>query len=144
MLKVSDRMAAFLAKDLLPLIAGSWPASAGQLDSNMLGVAKAWGAILGGFTKAQIMDAVLEMTCDVSRQFAPRPAEVRAAILQRAPVTQMVPAGAEISIRACEMRAEVAVRQRDGALSDAAMRVELDRVLAGLRQQGVTITGRVL
>lgn len=141
---MSARMAAFIAEELLPLMAGSWPASANQLDANARGVALAWGGVLRGFTPAQIREVVQDMAADVERQFAPRPAEVRAAILQRAPVTQMVPAGAEISIRACEMRAEVAVRQRDGALSDAAMRVELERVLAGLRRQGVTITGRVL
>lgn len=35
---VSDRMAAFMAEELLPMMAGSWPASANYLDANARGV----------------------------------------------------------------------------------------------------------
>ena len=47
-------MAAFIAEELLPLMAGSWPASANQLDAKCPGVALAWGGVLRGFTPAQI------------------------------------------------------------------------------------------
>ena len=46
---MSARMAAFIAEELLPLMAGSWPASANQLDANARGVALAWGGVLRGF-----------------------------------------------------------------------------------------------
>ena len=45
-LQVSARMSVFLAEELLPLMAGLWPASSNQLDSNARGVALAWGSCL--------------------------------------------------------------------------------------------------
>ena len=55
---MSARMAAFIAEELLPLMAGSWPASANQLDANARGVALVWGGVLRGFTPAQIREVV--------------------------------------------------------------------------------------
>lgn len=142
---MSARMAAFIAEELLPLMAGSWPASANQLDANARGVALAWGGVLRGFTPAQIREVVQDMAADVERQFAPRPAEVRAEILRRQPATA-APTRAprlEISIRACEMEATVIVLQRDGDVTSEAVQVELDRILTERRQRGYTITGRI-
>lgn len=142
---MSDRMAAFIAEELLPLMAGSWPASANQLDANARGVALAWGGVLRGFTPAQIREVVQDMAADVERQFAPRPAEVRAEILRRQPATA-TPTRAprlEISIRACEMEATVIVLQRYGDVTSGAVQVELDRILTERRQRGYTITGRI-
>ena len=82
---VSDRMAAFMAEELLPMMAGLWPASANQLDRNARGVALAWGSILTGFNAQQIRDAVLQLGEDTDRQFVPRPAEVRAVIVKDTP-----------------------------------------------------------
>ena len=65
--------------------------------------------------------AVLELAGDTSRQFAPRPAEVKAAILQRNPVPKCAPAGRFISIRACEMQAEARVYVRDRQVTDVAL-----------------------
>lgn len=45
-LQVSTGMSMFLADELLPLMAGCWPASASQLDANARGVAMAWGVQL--------------------------------------------------------------------------------------------------
>ena len=142
---MSDRMAAFIAEELLPMMAGSWPASANQLDANARGVALAWGGVLRGFTPAQIREVVQDMAADVERQFAPRPAEVRAEILRRQPATA-APTRAPrlvISIRACEMEATVIVLQRDGDVTSEAVQVELDRILTERRQRGYTITGRI-
>lgn len=141
-IQISTGMAMFLAEELLPLMAGSWPASASQLDGNARGVAMAWGAQLRGFTAQQIREVVLEMAGDVDRQFAPRPAEVRAAILLRTPVAKASPMGPQISFRACEMRAEASVYVRTRQVTCDATRTELMRVLAELRQRGVMITGR--
>ena len=143
-LQVSDRMAAFMADELLPLMAGSWPASANQLDANARGVAMAWGAMLSGFTPIQIRDVVMEMAADVERQFAPRPAEVRAAILRRLSAeAPTAPSERVISIRACEMRATVTVQRRGGSVTSDAVRVELARVVSEMRRRGVTITGGI-
>ncbi len=142
---MSARMAAFIAEELLPMMAGSWPASANQLDANARGVALAWGGVLRGFTPAQIREVVQDMAADVERQFAPRPAEVRAEILRRQPATA-APTRAPrlvISIRACEMEATVIVLQRDGDVTSEAVQVELDRILTERRQRGYTITGRI-
>ena len=144
-MQVSAHMSVFLADELLPLMAGSWPASANQLDANARGVALAWGGVLRGFTPAQIREVVQDMAADVERQFAPRPAEVRAEILRRQPATA-APARAprlEMSIRACEMEATVIVLQRDGDVTSEAVQVELDRILTERRQRGYTITGRI-
>ncbi|WP_372588073.1 hypothetical protein [Aeromonas veronii] len=142
---MSARMAAFIAEELLPLMAGSWPASANQLDANARGVALAWGGVLRGFTPAQIREAVMCMATEAERQFAPRPAEVLAEIFRRQAATA-APAKAPrlvISIRACEMEATVIVLQRDGDVTSDAVQVELDRILTERRQRGYTITGRI-
>jgi hypothetical protein len=142
--QISDRMAAFMAEELLPLMAGSWPASANQLDANAHGVALAWGRVLRGFTPAQIREVVQDMAADVERQFAPRPAEVRAEILRRLPAAAPVASPRlAISIRACEMEATVTVLQRDGVVTDGAVQVELERIITERRQRGYTITGRI-
>ncbi|MGL6581100.1 hypothetical protein ACSZNR_07070 [Aeromonas caviae] len=142
-LQVSTGMSMFLADELLPLMAGCWPASASQLDANARGVAMAWGVQLRGFTAQQIREAVLELADDAGRQFAPRPAEVKAAILQRNPVPMSAPVGCRVSLRACEMQAEARVFVRDRQVTDEAVQVELLQVQAELRREGVTITGRM-
>ncbi|MFL9590458.1 hypothetical protein ACKC5O_00560 [Aeromonas schubertii] len=139
---MSARMAAFIAEELLPLMAGLWPASANQLDSNARGVAMAWGSLLKGFSAQQIREAVLKLGEDLDRQFAPRPAEVRVSILQRSPAFQSAPAGGyQVSFRACEMEAEARVFQRDRNVSARAVFAELQQVLAEKDRQGVRVIG---
>lgn len=140
---VSDRMAAFMAEELLPMMAGSWPASANQLDANARGVALAWGGVLRGYTPAQIREVVLDMAVDVDRQFAPRPAEVRAEILRRLPPVRTKPRQLEFSIAACQMEATVTVLQRDGEVTRDAVKIEMELILTDRRQRGYTITGRL-
>ncbi|MFM5226558.1 hypothetical protein ACET93_15450 [Aeromonas veronii] len=136
---MSDRMAAFMAEELLPMMAGLWPASANHLDANARGVALAWGGVLRGFTPAQIREVVLDMAADIDRQFAPRPAEVRAAILRNNPVPRTAPAGRQVSLRVCEMEAEVRVFLRDRAVPADSLARELEQVLAEKLRQGVTV-----
>lgn len=139
-----DRMALFLANELFPLMAGLWPASASQLDVNARGAAVAWGTMLRGLPVSLVREVVAWMAEDVERQFAPRPAEVRAAALQRQPADagQARTPRLEISIRACEMEATVIVLQRDGDVTDDAVQAELDRIVSDRRQRGYVITGR--
>lgn len=137
-------MTMFLAEELLPLMVGLWPASANQLDGNVRGVAMAWGLQLSGLTADQITDAVMELASDTKRQFAPRPAEVKEAILAQVKASQPVaPTGQTISIRACEMIAEVRVLKRERSACADLVAAELASLLAGLRQRGVTVTGRM-
>ena len=143
-MQVSSGMTMFLAEELLPLMAGLWPASANQLDGNVRGVAMAWGLQLSGLTADQITDAVMELASDTKRQFAPRPAEVKEAILAQVKASQPVaPTGQTISIRACEMIAEVRVFKREHSASADLVAAELANLLAELRQRGVTVTGRI-
>jgi len=138
-LQVSPRMSVFLVEELLPLMAGLWPASANQLDSNARGVTLAWGSMLKGFNAQQIREAVLQLGEDVERQFAPRPAEVRVAILRNNPAPRAAPGGRQVSMRACEMEAEVRVFQRDRSVPAEAVTGELQLVLAEKVRQGVTV-----
>lgn len=141
-LQVSARMSVFLAEELLPLMAGLWPASANQLDSNARGVALAWGSLLRGFNAQQIREAVLQLGEDADRQFAPRPAEVRAVIVKGCFEPKPAPAiRPQISIRACEMAAEVRVFQREQAVPADTVAKELQQVLVEKSRQGVTVVG---
>jgi len=140
-LQVSARMSVFLAEELLPLMAGLWPASANQLDGNARGVALAWGSLLRGFNAQQIREAVLQLGEDADRQFAPRPAEVRAVIVKATPVAQGGPC---LSIRACEVIAEARVFQRESTVPADAVAWELEQVLAEKARQGVTVTRKVI
>ncbi|MBL0487273.1 hypothetical protein JD511_20190 [Aeromonas caviae] len=142
--QVSARMSVFLAEELLPLMAGLWPASANQLDSNARGVALAWGSLLRGFNAQQIREAVLRLGEDAERQFAPRPAEVRAAILRNNPVPRAAPVGRQVSLRVCEMEAEVRVYLRDPSVPASTVAMELQLVLAEKSREGVTVTGKVV
>ncbi|WP_346205702.1 hypothetical protein [Aeromonas salmonicida] len=141
-LQVSARMSVFLAEELLPLMAGLWPASSNQLDSNARGVALAWGSLLRGFNAQQIREAVLLLGEDVNRQYAPRPAEVRTAILRNNPVPRSAPVGRQVSLRVCEMEAEVRVYLRDRSVPAEEVTAELQRVLVEKRQQGVIVIGK--
>ncbi|MGS3141515.1 hypothetical protein ACB274_02715 [Aeromonas sanarellii] len=142
-LQVSARMSVFLAEELLPLMAGLWPASANQLDGNARGVALAWGSMLRGFNAQQIREAVLQLGEDVERQFAPRPAEVRGVIVKAcAEPKSMAATKPQISIRACEMAAEVRVYLRDYSVPTEGVAAELQLVLAEKACHGVTVTGK--
>ncbi|MGL5841807.1 MAG: hypothetical protein ACRCYK_08410 [Aeromonas hydrophila] len=137
-------MSVFLVEELLPLMAGLWPASANQLDSNARGVALAWGSMLKGFSAQQIREAVLPFGEDADRQFAPRPAEVRAAILRNNPVPRVAPVGRQVSLRVCEMEAEVRVYLRNRSVPAEAVAAELQKVLAEKVREGVSVTRKVI
>ncbi|HDO1314666.1 TPA: hypothetical protein P2Q95_000433 [Aeromonas veronii] len=138
---MSDRMAAFMAEELLPMMAGLWPASSNQLDGNARGVALAWGSLLRGFNAQQIREAVLQLGEDANRQYAPRPAEVRGVILRNNPIPRAAPVGHQVSFRVCEMEAEVRVYLRDRSVPAEKVVAELQRVLAEKALQGVIVMG---
>ena len=140
-----DPVAVFLAGDLFPMMTGLWPASSGQLDVNSRGAAQAWSHMLRGMSVSQIRNAVLAMAEDADRQFAPRPAEVRA-MCQRMAGVQALPANAspQVSQRAVEMRAESRLFCLHGRVDADLLREEMDCIVAELTAVGVVITGEVL
>lgn len=139
-----DPIALFLANELFPMMIAFWPASANQLDSNVAGTAKAWALTIKGFPVGLVRDAVLQLADDADRQFAPRPAEVKALVVSLMQAAQPVPpTGQTMSIRACEMIAEVRVLKRDGAASAERVAAEFASLKTSLQQRGVTVTGRI-
>lgn len=142
--RTADPLALFLANELFPMMIAFWPASANQLDRNAAGTAKAWALTIKGFPVGLVREAVLQLADDVDRQFAPRPADVKAlvsSLMQAAQPT--APTGQTISIRACEMIAEVRVLKRERTASGSLLAAELASLQGELRQRGVTVTGRV-
>ncbi|WP_314923828.1 hypothetical protein [Aeromonas piscicola] len=135
-------MSVFLAEELLPLMAGLWPVSSNQLDGNARGVALAWGSLLRGFNAQQIREAVLLLGEDADRQFALRPAEVRAAILRNNPVPRTAPVGRQVSLRVCEMEAEVRVYLRNRSVPAEEVAAELQKVLVEKARLGVVVIGK--
>lgn len=141
---VADPLTLFLANELFPMMIAYWPASANQLDSNATGTAKAWALTIKGFPVGLVREAVLKLADDADRQFAPRPAEVKALMTSMMQAAQpTAPTGQTISIRACEMIAEVSVLTREGAAPAEQVAAELAGLQASLRQRGVTVTGRI-
>ncbi|MNE23164.1 hypothetical protein D3C80_1164070 [compost metagenome] len=98
--------------------------------------------MLRGFNAQQIRETVLQLGEDADRQFAPRPAEVRAAIQQRSPANRSTMTGCQVSIRACEMEAEVRVYLRGLSASAGESDAELQRVLAEKARKGINVIGR--
>ena len=142
--RTADPLALFLANELFPMMIAFWPASATQLDSNAAGTAKAWALTIKGFPVGLVREAVLQLADDVDRQFAPRPADVKALVSSMMQAAQpTAPTGQTISIRACEMIAEVRVLKRERTASDDLVAAELASLQGELRQRGVTATGRV-
>ncbi|MFM1663438.1 hypothetical protein [Aeromonas salmonicida] len=142
--RAADPLTLFLASELFPMMIAFWPASANQLDSNAAGTAKAWALTVKGFPVGLVRDAVLQLADEADRQFAPRPAEVKALMARMVLAAQPVaPTGQSISIRACEMIAEVRVLKRERTASTDLVAAELASLLAELRQRGVTVTGRM-
>lgn len=141
---VADPLTLFLANELFPMMIAYWPASANLLDSNAHGTAKAWALTIKGFPVGLVREAVLKMADDAERQFAPRPAEVKALMASMMQASQpTAPTGQTISIRACEMIAEVTVLKREGAATAEWVSAEIANVLTSMRQRGVTVTGRI-
>ena len=142
--RTADPLALFLANELFPMMIAFWPASANQLDSNAAGTAAAWALTIKGFPVGLVREAVLQLADDVDRQFAPRPAEVKALMASMMQATQPTePTGQTISIRACEMIAEVRVLKCEGAAPAELVAAELASLQTSLRQRGVTVTGRI-
>lgn len=78
---------------------------------------------------------------DADRQYAPRPAEVRATILRNNHVPRAAPVGRQVSLRVCEMEAEVRVYLRNRSVPAEEVTAELLKVLAEKARQGVGVTG---
>lgn len=137
-LGVTDRMAVFLADELLPMMAGLWPASAAQLNANANGSAMAYGLVLKGHSPKAIREVVLGMVSDPARIYSPRPGEIRDALGKGQAAT-----GVTVSMAALAM--VVKVRQLRGEIGDgeAALAAEVSAEANMARAKGITVTGRI-
>lgn len=137
---VTDRMSAFLAEELLPLMAGLWPAGANQLDGNAGGAALAFGLLLQGLTPAQIRAAVMSLAVDPARKFPPTPAELRAMCMAGQPSVSEAVERPVASLSSLRMIATV--KQLRGEIGEQ----ELDSYVAGLVSrylaEGFEVSGR--
>ncbi len=87
---------------------------------------------------------MLHLGEDADRQYAPQPAEVRAAILRNHLVPRSAPVGRQVSLRVCEMEAEVRVYLRNRSVPAEEVVAELQRVLAEKVRQGVAVIGKTI
>lgn len=148
---------AWVGGELFPRIAAYWPNSAGHFNAAIVTSVEIWCRAVLGFKSPQIVMAVDTLALDPARQFAPRPAEVRAQLLEMFPPPETTPEhrppARNISIRAIEMQAEAIVfsahKARLGSAAKASEAVtpeEVDaehvRLVAFYRGQGVEITDR--
>lgn len=155
---------AWVGAELFGLMAAAWPVSASQLNNNARGAVDMWCAAIRGFTAKQVIEVVNVMAMDPDRQFAPRPAEVRAALLAAFPRPVEAPketlAKRVISIAAIRMGAEATIYTRavaklmaegvDDYRAKASAMVTPEKVAAmversraKLEADGVIITGKI-
>lgn len=114
---VSDSMALFVAKELLPMMSGFWHKSAAQLNNNFTGNGLAYGMMLKGISVGLIRSVVVTQA-ESNREFAPTPQELKQLCLSV--MNQALPQDTyrkEASIRALEMQAQA--KALKGEISDA-------------------------
>lgn len=148
---------AWVGGELFPRLAAYWPNSAGHFNKAIVTSVEIWCRGILGFAANQVVMAVDTMALDPARQFAPRPAEVRAQLLEMfpAPVAEQPPRVDKrtISIRAIEMQAEATIyaahRARLGCHEKASAAVTAEdvdaehcRLVAYYRGQGIEITNQ--
>lgn len=133
---VTGRMAVFLADELLPMIAGLWPASSAQLNANANGSAMAYGLVLRGHSPKAIREVVLGMVSDVERIYAPRPGEIRDALSKGKDVT-----GVTVSMAALAMMAKARQLRGEIGVGESALAAEISAEADKARASGVTVTG---
>lgn len=103
------------------------------------GWALASGSLLRGVYAQQICDAVLHLGEDADRQFAPRPAEVRAIIVRRTPSLCLCLWPLVGPRSRCVLR-DGDGGQRDRVVSGDAVVREVEQVLIEKRLQGAEVT----
>ena len=138
---VSDPMALFVAKELLPMMSGFWHKSAAQLNGNLTGNGLAYGMMLKGISVGVIRNVVFSQA-ESNREFAPTPQELKQLCLSV--LNKAAPEGSsrrEASIRALEMQAQV--KALVGEISDAEISRFTQALTARYEREGFVITGRV-
>ena len=138
---VSDRMAKFLAEELIPLMAGLWHKSASQLNSNLRGNAMAYGVMLKGFSANEIRDAVMSLADKESdREFAPLPQELkRLCVAATYPETKPVKFIASMS----SLEMQVCAKCLSGQIGKTkqAVDAELSSLIEAVYAKGGTVSG---
>lgn len=154
---IPPKAIAWVGGELFPRLAAYWPNSAGHFNAAIVTSVEIWCRGVLGFKPAQIVMAVDTLALDAARQFAPRPAEVRAQLLEMFPppaVTSEQPARErEISIRAIEVQAEATIfgkyraqlkttDKASEAVTVEEVTAERDRLLTYYAEQGVKVTAQ--
>ena len=86
---------------------------------------------------------MLELADDAGRQFAPRPAEVKATILQRNPVPKSAPVNPRSLCEPAKCRQRLGSLCGIAGVTDEAVQVRIAAGAGRTAPRGVTITGRM-
>lgn len=140
---VSPQLATFIADELLPMLVAFWPMSASQINGNLTGNGIAYGLKLKGFSPRLVRDVVNDLDDrEPSRQWAPKPQELRQLCMAAAnpePAKEYRP---EVSIRALELQAQV--KAMNGEISDSEVAGYTKSLVAKAETKGHLVTGRVM
>lgn len=139
--QVSDRMAVFIADELIPLMAGFWHKSANQLNSNLRGNALAYGAMLKGFTANEIRDSISALADeDPDREFAPLPQELKKICLSR---REPEPDKRAFIASMSSLEMQICAKCLNGqvASTQAAVDAELNAMIELIYKKGGTVSG---
>ena len=139
--QVSDRMAVFIADELIPLMAGFWHKSANQLNSNLRGNAMAYGSMLKGFTANEIRESVSTLADrEPEREFAPTPQELRKLCLERTK-PEAKPVKLIVSMASLEMQICAKCLNGQIAKTQKAVDAELNAMIESVYANGGEISG---
>lgn len=155
---IPPKMIVWVGGELFPRLAAYWPNSAGHFNAAIVSSVEIWCRALLGFKAPQIVMGVDTLALDPARQFAPRPAEVRAKLLEMfPPPAPAAPAGRPvertIAIRAIEMQAEATIfgkykaqlgsaEKASAAVTDEEVAAERERLIGYYTEQGVKVTAK--
>lgn len=138
---LSDRMSVFIADELIPLMAGYWPKSANQLNSNLRGNAMAYGTMLKGFSANEILNAITDLADkNPDRDFAPSPQELKKLCMVDAqPVSQVAKFTASMS----SLEMQVCTKCLNGQFekTQQAVDVELNAMIESVYAKGGEVVG---
>lgn len=154
---IPPKMIVWVGGELFPRLAAYWPNSAGHFNAAIVSSVEIWCRALLGFKAPQIVMGVDTLALDPARQFAPRPAEVRAKLMEmfppQAPAAADRPVERSIAIRAIEMQAEATIfgkykakmgsaEKASAAVTDEEVAAERERLIGYYTGQGVKVTAQ--
>lgn len=139
--QITDRIAVFIADELIPLMAGYWPKSANQLSSNIRGNAMAYGGMLRGFTAREIIAAVNELAeKEPDRDFAPPAQELKKLCSINRPTepqkSKFIASMSSIEMKVCAKCISGSIEK-----SKQAIEREIMAIIDGIKKSGGEVAG---